>query len=183
MRRMVAKRARARPGSWLGPRIMPAARAHAPLAGNCIIGGVMRGGVMALCALLLGACADLPLFHEPARLAGFATTPKESVDFVKETRPEKTEFTSVGIEPGHPPDKPRDQAGVKQLQTELEAQRDTGHAILQKLSPETANAQGQKSTEKGKAKDAAKRKGKDEADANGKARATSGASAETPAPQ
>jgi hypothetical protein len=142
---------------------------------------------MAVCAFLLGGCADLPLFHEPAAFAGFATNPKESADFVKETRPEKTEYTSVGIEPGHPPDKPRDKDGVKQLQTELEAQRDTGHAILQKLSPETANAQQQKSDDKTKLKEAklkeVKKKGRDEAAANEKNHATADAPAETPASQ
>ena len=138
---------------------------------------------MALCAFLLGACADLPLFHEPATFVGFATNPKESVDFVTATRPEKTDYTSVGIEPGHPPDKPRDQQGVKQLQAELEAQRDTGHAILHKLSPETANGQAQKSDEKAKLKEAAKKKGKDEAAAKEKGQATTDAPAETSASQ
>ncbi len=137
---------------------------------------------MALCAFLLGACADLPLLHEPATFVGFATDPKESVDFVTATRPEKTDYTSVGIEPGHPPDKPRDQQGVKQLQAELEAQRDTGHAILHKLSPETANAQAQKSDEKAKLREAAKKKGKDEA-AKEKGQATTDAPAETSASQ
>ena len=138
---------------------------------------------MALCAFLLGACADLPLLHEPATFVGFATDPKESVDFVTATRPEKTDYTSVGIEPGHPPDKPRDQQGVKQLQAELEAQRDTGHAILHKLSPETANAQAQKSDEKAKLREAAKKKGKDEAAAKEKGQATTDAPAETSASQ
>ena len=138
---------------------------------------------MALCAFLLGGCADLPLFHQPATFVGFATNPKESVDFVKETRPEKTEYTSVGIEPGHPPDKPRDKDGVKQLQTELEAQRDTGHAILQKLSPDAASAQAQKSGDKAKAKETTKKKGKDAAAAKEKGQATTDAPAETPAAQ
>jgi hypothetical protein len=138
---------------------------------------------MALCVFLLGACADLPLLHEPATFVGFATDPKESVDFVTATRPEKTDYTSVGIEPGHPPDKPRDQQGVKQLQAELEAQRDTGHAILHKLSPETANAQAQKSDEKAKLREAAKKKGKDEAAAKEKGQATTDAPAETSASQ
>ncbi|MBV9568783.1 MAG: hypothetical protein JO172_11650 [Hyphomicrobiales bacterium] len=154
---------------------------------HAFIWGTKRGAAMTLCAFLLGGCADLPLFHEPATFVGFATTPKESVDFVKETRPEKTEFTSVGIEPGHPPDKPRDKEGVKQLQTELEAQRDTGHAILQKLSPETANAQATKADTKAKAKEAARKKPKEQSadkdkmpPASDAARATS---PDTPAPQ
>lgn len=110
-------------------------------------------------------------------------TRRKSADFVTATRPEKTDYTSVGIEPGHPPDKPRDQKGVKQLQAELEAQRDTGHAILQKLSPETANARAQKSDEKAKLKEAAKKNGKDEAAAKEKGQATTDAPAETPASQ
>jgi hypothetical protein len=179
MRRMLAKRARSH--STGRPRIMPAG-ALAPRAVNGVISRTKRGGVMALCAFLLGACADLPLFHEPATFVGFATNPKESADFVTATRPEKTDYTSVGIEPGHPPDKPRDKDGVKQLQTELEAQRDTGHAILQKLSPETANGQAQKSDQKAKLK-AAKQKGKDEAAAKEKGQATADAPAETPASQ
>ncbi|MBV9520683.1 MAG: hypothetical protein JO068_21480 [Hyphomicrobiales bacterium] len=142
---------------------------------------------MTLCAFLLGGCADLPLFHEPATLVGFATTPKESADFVKETRPEATEYTSVGIEPGHPPNKPRDKDGVKQLQTELEAQRDTGHAILQKLSPESANAQAAKADEKAKVKAAARNKAKDQDAVKDKVPAASDAaratSSDTPASQ
>jgi hypothetical protein len=136
------------------------------------------GSVMTICALL-GACADLPVFHEPAQFAGFATTAKESEDFVAATRPEKTDFTSVGVETGHPPGKPRDPAGVKQLQAELEAQRDTGHAILQRLSPETANSPAQTSDEKAKAKQAAKKKTQDEA----AAKQNSQVPAETPASQ
>ncbi|MBV9112240.1 MAG: hypothetical protein JOY67_05395 [Hyphomicrobiales bacterium] len=142
---------------------------------------------MTLCAFLLGGCADLPLFHEPATFVGFATTPKESADFVKETRPETTEYTSVGIEPGHPPNKPRDKDGVKQLQTELEAQRDTGHAILQKLSPESANAQAAKADEKAKVKAAARNKAKDQDAVKDKVPAASDAaratSSDTPASQ
>jgi hypothetical protein len=180
MRRMVVKRARS--PSSARPRIIPA-NAIAPRVVNGVISRTKRGGVMALCAFLLGACADLPLFHEPATFVGFATNPKESADFVTATRPEKTDYTSVGIEPGHPPDKPRDKDGVKQLQTELEAQRDTGHAILQKLSPETANAQAQKPDEKAKRKEAAKQKGKDEATAKEKGQATPDAPAVTPASQ
>jgi hypothetical protein len=135
------------------------------------------GGVVTLCAFL-GACADLPIFHEPATLVGFATTPKEPEDFVKATRPDETGFTSVGIEPARPSGKPRDAAGVKQLQAELEAQRDTGHAILQKLSPETAKA-AQTSEDKAKAKQAAKKKPPDEAAAKPKSQAP----ADTPASQ
>ena len=159
MRPMVAKRARSHVSSWVVPRIGAA-------------------GVIALCALLLGACADMPVFHEPATFVGFATNPKESADFVTATRPETTDYTSVGIEPGHPPDKPRDKDGVKKLQAELEAQRDAGHAILQKLSPEAANAEKQKSEDKSKAKEAAKKKGNDEAVAKGKSQAASEAPAE-----
>jgi hypothetical protein len=152
-----------------------------------------RGGVMALCAFLLGGCADMPLFHEPATLVGFATTSKETADFVSATHPEKTDFTSVGVEPGHPPDKPRDKDGIKQLQAELEAQRDTGHSILQKLSPETANAQAKTPDEKAKAKQAVKAKAKDATAIKEKGQvpekglapqeATGGAPAEAPAAQ
>ena len=184
MIRMVATCIRSRVSSWDGPGPVPAgAGAGALRAASRAIWGGKRGGVMAFCAFLLGGCADLPLFHEPATFAGFATNPKESVDFVKETRPEKTEYTSVGIEPGHPPDKPRDKDGVKELQTELEAQRDTGHAILQKLSPETANAQQPKSDDKAKLKETARKKGKDEAAVKEKSQATADAPAETPASQ
>jgi hypothetical protein len=110
--------------------------------------GVIRraklGGVMTLTAFLAAACADMPIFHTPAEVTGFATKPAEGADFVKASRPEQLEFTSVGVEPGHPPDKPRDAAGVKKLQSELEAQRDAGHAILQKLAPEAAAAADEK---------------------------------------
>jgi hypothetical protein len=123
------------------------------------------GVVMTLAALSLGGCADLPVFHGPAQFAGFATTPKEGQDFVRESHPEKTEFTSVGVEPAKPPAKPRDAKGVKELQAELEAQRDTGHAIIQKLSPGTAAATPQTPEEKIKAKqkqkEEAARKAKD----------------------
>jgi hypothetical protein len=119
------------------------------------------GGVVTLAALALGGCADMPVFHEPASFVGLATEPKEPQDFVKETRRDKTDFTPVGIEPAHPPSKPRDAAGVKQLQAELEAQRDAGHAILQKLSPEAAKPQTPE--EQLKAKIAAKQKAKEDA--------------------
>lgn len=152
-----------------------------------MIGIAGRCAFIALCAFLLGGCADLPLFHEPASFVGFATTPKESADFVKETRPDKTEYTSVGIEPGHPPDKPRDKEGVKQLQAELEAQRDTGHAILQKLSPGAASAQAANADEKTKTKEEAKKKAKGAAaaknNASGTSDATHGTPSEAPAPQ
>jgi hypothetical protein len=104
----------------------------------------------------------MPVFHAPAQFAGFATTPKEGPDFVKETHPDKTEFTSVGVETAHQAQKPRDKEGVKQLQSELEAQRDTGHAIIQKLSPATPAAP-QTEDEKIKAKIAAKQKQKEDA--------------------
>ena len=94
-------------------------------------------GVVMTAALALAGCADMPVFHQPAQFVGIATTPKEGEGFVKESKPEKTDFTPVGVRPSHPPDKPRDTAGVKELKAELEAQRDTGHAILQKLSPGT----------------------------------------------
>src|SRR5580704_11697529 len=96
------------------------------------------GVVMTSTALLAAGCADMPAFHSAASTVGMATTPAEGVDFVKTSRPSDLDYTPVGIEPGHPPDKPRDPAGVKKLQSELEAQRDAGHAILQKLSPGVA---------------------------------------------
>jgi hypothetical protein len=164
MRRKVAKGpgSRARANSCVKPRMMNLGGIGFEVAVKSrVIGGAKRGGVMALCAFLLGGCADMPLFHEPATLVGFATTQKETADFVSATHPEKTDFTSVGVEPGHPPDKPRDKDGIKQLQAELEAQRDTGHSILQKLSPETANAQTKTPDEKAKAKQAVKAKAKD----------------------
>src|ERR1700722_20192402 len=85
------------------------------------IWGAKLGAVVTVAAFVLGGCADLPVFHESAQFVGFATTPKEGEDFVKETHPDKTEFTSVGIETAHQEQKPRDKNGVKQLQTELEA--------------------------------------------------------------
>jgi hypothetical protein len=110
--------------------------------------GIIRhaklGGVMTLTAFLATACADMPTFHAPATFTGFATTPAEGADFVKASRPDKLEFTSVGIETAHQAEKPRDAAGVKKLQAELEAQRDAGHAILQKLTPEAAAAADEK---------------------------------------
>jgi hypothetical protein len=128
------------------------------------IWGAKLGVVVTLAAFLLSGCADLPLFHEPAQLVGLATTPKEGQDFIKETHPSKTEFTSVGIETARPPDKPRDAAGVKQLQAELQAQRETGHAILQTLSPPapaappTPAAAAQTPSDQSKAKPSAKQK-------------------------
>ncbi|SDR62809.1 hypothetical protein SAMN05519103_08121 [Rhizobiales bacterium GAS113] len=106
------------------------------------------GVVMTSIALLAAGCADMPIFHGPAEATGFATKPAEGADFVKTSRPEEMDYTSVGIEPGHPPDKPRDAVGVKKLQAELEAQRDAGHAILQKLSPGAAAAQDAKAKSK-----------------------------------
>jgi len=182
MRRMVAKRVRIGTMSWVSPQLFRAG-ASAPRLRDHAIWGAKRGGLMTLCAFLLGGCADLPLFHEPATFVGFATNPKESADFVKETHPENTEYTSVGVEPGHPPDKPRDKDGVKQLQTELEAQRDTGHAILQKLSPEAANAQAQRNDDKAKLKETAKKKPKEDAAAKEKGQASADAPAVTPVPQ
>jgi hypothetical protein len=114
-----------------------------------------------LAMLALGGCADMPLFHEPATLVGLATEPKPGQGFIKETHPDKTDFMPVGVEPAHPPGKPRDAAGVKQLQAELEAQRDAGHAILQKLSPEAAKPQTPE--EQLKAKIAAKQQAKADA--------------------
>ncbi|MFI5010864.1 MAG: hypothetical protein ACHQAY_00810 [Hyphomicrobiales bacterium] len=135
---------------------------------------------MTLAALLLGACADMPVFHAPAQLVGAATTPREPEGFVKENRPEQTDFTSVGIVPAHPPDKPRDAAGVKQLQAELQAQRDAGHAILQTLSPQTATPTAAQTPEqKAKAKLAARQKSAGEAAAKPKGEGQS----ETQAPQ
>ena len=140
----------------------PAANGQA-LRASAICGAKL-GGVMTLAALLLSGCADIEVFHAPATLVGLATTPKEGQDFVKETHPEKTEFTSVGVEPGRPPEKPRDAAGIKQLQAELEAQRAAGHAILQTLSPQTAKPDaGQTPEQKAKAKLAAKQKARGEA--------------------
>jgi len=114
-----------------------------------------------LAALGLGGCADVSVFHAPAELAGFATTPKVGQDFIKETHPAKTEFTSVGVEPSHPDGKPRDAKGVKELQAELEAQRDTGHAILEKLSPQPPSSAAQTPEEKAKARIATKQKQKE----------------------
>jgi hypothetical protein len=74
--------------------------------------------------------------HDSAAFVGLATNPKEGPDFVKQSKPENTDYTSVGVETAKPPDKPRDAAGIKQLQAELEAQRDAGHALLQKMSPQ-----------------------------------------------
>jgi hypothetical protein len=128
------------------------------------IWGAKLGVVMTFAAVLLSGCADIEMFHAPATLVGLATTPKEGADFVKETHPAKTEFTSVGIEPGHPPEKPRDAAGVKQLQAELEAQRATGHAIIQTLSPQAAKPGAEQTPEeKAKAKLAAKQKAREDA--------------------
>jgi hypothetical protein len=131
------------------------------------IRGAKLGVVVTLAAFALCGCADMPVFHAPAQFAGFATTPKEGPDFVKETHPDKTEFTSVGIETAHQAEKPRDANGVKQLQAELQAQRDTGHAILQKLSPGTAAPQTQE--DKIKAKIAQKQKQKEDAEKKAKA--------------
>jgi hypothetical protein len=99
-----------------------------------IICGAKGGALVALASLGLGGCVDMSAFHTPATVVGLATNPKEGPDFVKQSRPESTEFTSVGVETAKPPDKPRDAAGVKQLQAELEAQRAAGHALLQKMS-------------------------------------------------
>jgi len=139
------------------------------------------GAVMTTTAILAGACADVPIFHEPAKFAGFATTPKDGPDFVRDSRPAKTEFTSVGIETAKQPDKPRDAAGVKQLQAELEAQRDAGHAILQTLAPPAAAAAPAPQTpeDKIKAKAAKKAKAKDDADA-GKPGSQAGSGAQAP---
>jgi hypothetical protein len=100
-----------------------------------IICGAKVGALMALASLGLGGCADVAALRTPATVVGLATKPKEGPDFVKQSRPENTEFTSVGVETAKPPDNPRDAAGVKQLQAELEAQRAAGHALLEKMSP------------------------------------------------
>jgi hypothetical protein len=126
------------------------------------IWGTKLGAVVTLAAFALAGCADMPVFHTPAEVAGFATTPKEGADFVKETHPDKTEFTSVGVETAKQDQKPRDAKGVKQLQAELEAQRDAGHAILQKLSPPQAAAP-QTDDERLKARIASKQKQKEDA--------------------
>src|SRR6202035_2131425 len=55
------------------------------------IWGAKLGAVVTVAAFVLGGCADLPVFHESAQFVGFATTPKEGEDFVKETHPDKTE--------------------------------------------------------------------------------------------
>jgi hypothetical protein len=145
------------------------------------IWGAKLGAVMTLGAILLSACADTPMLHGPAQLAGLATTPKEPADFVKANHPEKTEFTSVGVVPSHQDEKPRDPSGVKQLQAELEAQRDTGHAIAQKLAPPpaapAAPATPQTAQEKAKAKVATKQKPKPSAATKAKDKAPDDAQA------
>ena len=112
------------------------------------------GAVMTSAALMLSGCADMPVFHSAATTVGYATTPAEGADFVQASRPKDLDYTPVGVEPSHQAEKPRDAAGVKKLQSELEAQRDAGHAILQKLSPGAAAAEDAKE----KAKAAAKKK-------------------------
>jgi outer membrane biosynthesis protein TonB len=139
---------------------------------------------MTLSTLVLSACADTPMLHGPAQLVGLATTPKEGADFVRATRPEKTEFTSVGIETAHQAEKPRDATGVKQLQAELEAQRDAGHAILHNLAPQPAapappQTQQTKQDET-KAKVAAKPKPKPKPEAPAKPKDQTSGEAQTP---
>jgi len=104
-----------------------------------IIWGAKGTAAMALIALGLSGCVDMKSsVHDSAAFVGLATNPKEGPDFVKQSRPDNIDFTSVGVETAKPPDKPRDAAGIKQLQAELEAQRDAGHALLQKMSPQAA---------------------------------------------
>ena len=144
----------------------PAARGQPRARG---IWGTKLGAVVTLACFALAGCADMPVFHTPAEVAGFATTPKAGADFVKETHPDKTEFTSVGVETAKQDQKPRDAKGVKQLQAELEAQRDAGHAILQKLSPGTPAPQTE--DERIKAKIASKQQQKEDAAKKGKGKA------------
>jgi hypothetical protein len=100
------------------------------------IWGAKGGAVGVLVSLVLSGCADMAVFHTPATFVGIATNPGEGRDFVKQSRPENIGFTAVGVETAQPPDKPRDAAGIKQLQAELEAQRAAGHALIQSMSPQ-----------------------------------------------
>jgi hypothetical protein len=117
-------------------------------------------GAAALALILfgLGGCVDVKSsMHDSAAFVGLATNPKEGPDFVKQSQPENTDYTSVGVETAKPPDKPRDAAGIKQLQAELEAQRAAGHALLQSMSPQAAatpdpKAKGAESDKKAKKK-------------------------------
>jgi hypothetical protein len=120
------------------PTKRPAAPGHADPV--LAISGAKLGALMTLA--LLAGCADNPTAHSAAAFVGLATTPHQGPDFVQSERPANPEYTSVGAEPAHPPDKPRDKNGVTQLRTELEAQRDAGHAILATTDTQVPQRQG-----------------------------------------
>lgn len=77
-------------------------------------------------ATILAACQGGPV-RQAATLGGFATTPRESADFVREKRPESTNYIPVGVTPPpREPAKPQDR--VKSVEGELDALRAANEA-------------------------------------------------------
>lgn len=83
--------------------------------------------LVALLALpLLAACQGGPV-RQAATLGGFATTPRESADFVREKRPESSDYIPIGVTPPpREPAKPQDR--VKGVEGELDALRAANEA-------------------------------------------------------
>lgn len=77
-------------------------------------------------ATILAACQGGPV-RQAATLGGFATTPRESADFVREKRPESTDYIPIGAAPPpRAPAKPQDR--VKNVEGELDALRAANEA-------------------------------------------------------
>lgn len=75
---------------------------------------------------LLAGCQGGPV-HQAATLGGFATTPREAADFVREKRPENTQYMPIGVAPApREPVKPQDR--VKSVEGDLDALRAANEA-------------------------------------------------------
>ena len=78
--------------------------------------------VMATCMTLAGCAGEDSLLKKTAKLGDFATTPMESKDFVKETRPAELSYIPVGTKIERPARKmtPKE---FRELEADLDAVR------------------------------------------------------------
>ncbi|MCA1998488.1 MAG: hypothetical protein LDL25_01735 [Hyphomicrobiales bacterium] len=93
-----------------------------------------------LLASLLAACAADTIAEGPAggaaRLVGAATTAPEPAQFVRDARPAGTpDFVPVGVTPAPRAEPKRDEAALKRLEAELDADRDRSKAFARRPVP------------------------------------------------
>jgi len=85
------------------------------------------GAMLVVAGLALAGCAGNEAVKGVAEAAGMATTPQESKNFVKETRPGELEYVPVGSAiTRNAPRKPVDD--FKKLEAQLEAKRTANEA-------------------------------------------------------